>query len=175
MAIYELDGKAPKLGEGAWVAPTADVIGDIVLGKDATVWFGAVARGDTATITVGDRSNVQDMTMLHADEGIPCTIGEDVTVGHKCILHGCTIGDRALIGMGAIVMNNAVIGEESIVGAGAVITENKEFPPRSLIVGAPAKAIRTLDDNTVQFLKGSAAHYAQNGKRYGAGLKKVSD
>lgn len=175
MAIYELDGKAPSLAEGVWIAPTADVIGDVELGEDATVWFGATARGDTSKITVGARSNVQDMTMLHSDEGIPCTIGEDVTVGHKCILHGCTIGDRTLVGMGAIVMNNAVIGEECIIGAGAVITENKEFPPRSLIVGAPAKAIRTLGDEVVAMLKGSAMHYAQNGKRYAKGARKISD
>ncbi|MEE4349474.1 MAG: gamma carbonic anhydrase family protein [Pacificimonas sp.] len=175
MAIYELDGKQPEIGDGVWIAPTADVIGDVVLEDDATVWFGAVARADCSEIRVGKRSNIQDMTMLHSDHGVPLKIGEEVTVGHKCILHGCTIGDRALIGMGAIVMNHAVIGEESIVGAGAVITEGKEFPPRSLIVGAPAKAIRTLGDEAVQMLRGSAAHYAENGESFGKGLKKIAD
>ena len=175
MALYEFAGKSPQLGKDAWVAPSADVIGEVVLGDEATVWFGAVARADNTEIRVGARSNVQENAMLHSDPGSPCTVGEEVTVGHHAILHGCTIGDRVLVGMGATVMNNAVIGDECIVAAGALITENKEFPPRSLIVGAPAKAIRTLDDNALPMLKLSAASYVEKGREFSEALRKVAD
>lgn len=175
MALYEIDGKRPTIGEDAWVAPSADVIGDVDLAEQATVWFGAVIRADNTKITVGPRSNVQDNAMLHSDPGVPCVLGEEVTVGHHAILHGCTIGDRTLVGMGATVMNHAKIGSECIVAAGALVTEGKEFPDRSLIVGAPAKAIRTLDDDAVPMLKASAASYAQKGGEFAAGLKKIAE
>lgn len=173
MPIYELDGKAPALAPDAWVAPSADVIGDVHLGEGASVWFGAVIRADNTPITLGARSNVQDGAMCHSDPGAPLTIGAEVTVGHHAILHGCTIGARSLIGMGAVVLNRAVIGEDCLVGAGALVTEGKEFPPGSLIVGSPARAVRTLDDAAKAMLRGSAAVYVSNAARYRTGLKRV--
>ena len=170
MAIYELDGTAPELGPGAWVADSAQVIGAVAMGPGASVWFGAVVRGDTETIRIGENSNIQDLSVLHADVGKPLSIGRNVTVGHQVMLHGCTIGDNSLIGMGAIVLNGARIGRNSLVGAGALVTEGKEFPDNSLIVGSPAKVIRTLDDAAVAKLRGSAAHYVANGKRFREGL-----
>jgi carbonic anhydrase/acetyltransferase-like protein (isoleucine patch superfamily) len=146
MAIYELDGKAPVLGKGAWVADSAQVMGAVELADNASVWFGAVIRGDTETIRIGRNSNVQDGSVLHADIGMPLTIGDNVTVGHQVMLHGCTIGDGSLIGIQAVVLNGAKIGRNCIVGAGSVVTEGKEFPDNSLIIGAPAKVVRTLDD-----------------------------
>src|SRR5882757_6213358 len=146
MPLYEIKGSRPVLpADGsAWVAPTADVIGDVQLGQDVGVWFGAVIRGDNTPIMVGARSNVQESAMLHSDPGFPLTIGEDCTVGHHAMLHGCTLGDRVLVGMGATILNGAVIGDDCLVGAGALVTEGKSFAPGSLIVGAPAKAIREL-------------------------------
>ena len=174
MAIYELDGMAPKLGEGAWVADSAQVMGDVVLADNASVWFGAVIRGDTATISIGRNSNVQDLSVIHADHGVPTTIGENVTIGHQVMLHGCTVGDNSLIGIQAVVLNNAKIGRNCIVGAGAVVTEGKEFPDNSLIVGAPAKVIRTLDEASAAKLRASARHYVDNAHRFAKGLKKIS-
>ena len=171
--LYQLDGKRPLLGRDAWVAPTADLIGDVVLGDEASVWFGACLRADNTTIAVGARANVQDGAMLHSDPGASCTIDEEVTVGHHAILHGCSVGARSLIGMGATILNRAVIGEDSIVGAGALITEGKSFPPGSLIVGSPARAIRTLDDAAKAMLRASAAVYVANARRYRAGLVRV--
>src|SRR5438445_7625875 len=139
MAIYELDGLAPQLGEGAWVADSAQVIGDVQLAEGASVWFGAILRGDNERLTIGKGSNVQDGTVLHADPGFPLTFGENVTVGHQVMLHGCTIGDGTLIGIQAVVLNGAKIGRNCIVGAGALVTEGKEFPDGSMILGAPAK------------------------------------
>lgn len=173
MPLYALDGKAPALGIDAWVAPSADVIGDVVLGDGASVWFGACIRADNTTITIGARANVQDGAMVHSDPGTPCTVGEGVTVGHHAILHGCTVGANSLIGMGAIILNRAVIGEGSIVGAGALVTEGKEFLPNSLIVGSPARAVRTLDDAARALLTGSAAVYVANARRYREGLERV--
>lgn len=173
MALYELDGKCPQLATGAWVAPSADVIGEVVLGEEASVWFGACLRADNTRIAVGARANVQDGAMLHSDPGVPCTIGEEVTVGHHAILHGCTIGPRSLIGMGATILNRAVIGEDSIVGAGALVTEGKSFPAGSLIVGSPARAIRMLDDAAKAMLRASAAVYVANAKRYAVGLRRI--
>jgi carbonic anhydrase/acetyltransferase-like protein (isoleucine patch superfamily) len=173
MAIYELDGKSPQLGEGAWVADSAQVIGTVELGEGASVWFGVVVRGDTDVIRIGRNSNIQDGSVLHADMGVPLTIGDNVTVGHQVMLHGCTIGDGTLIGIQAVVLNNAKIGRNCIVGAGSVVTEGKEFPDNSLIIGAPAKVVRTLDEATVQKLALNAEHYVENAKRFARGLKKI--
>lgn len=174
MALYELDGVAPQLGTGAWVADSAQVIGRAVLGENASVWFGAVVRGDTDTLTIGRNSNVQDLSVLHADHGCPLTIGENVTIGHQVMLHGCTIGDNSLIGIQAVVLNNAKIGRNSIVGAGSVVTEGKEFPDNSLIIGSPAKVVRTLDDAAAAKLRQSAEHYVDNARRFANGLKKIA-
>ena len=173
MALYELDGVAPQLGEGAWVADSAQVVGNVVLGENASIWFGAVLRGDNETLTVGRNTNVQDLSVLHSDEGSPLTLGEGVTSGHQVMLHGCTIGDNTLIGIQAVVLNNARIGRNSIVGAGSVVTEGKEFPDNSLILGAPAKVVRTLDDAAAAKLRASAQHYVDNGLRFAKGLKKI--
>ena len=173
MPIYELDGKAPVIGAGVWIAPDAHVIGDVVLGDAVGIWFGAVIRGDTATITVGRGTNVQDGAMLHADLGVPLTIGADCTIGHHAILHGCTVGDRVLVGMGATVLNQAAIGDECVIGANALVTEGKAFAPGSLIVGAPARAVKTLDVDKRAFLKASADHYVANAQRFAKGLKRI--
>ena len=173
MAIYELDGKAPQLGEGAWVADSAQVIGAVEMGPNASVWFGAVVRGDTDNIRIGRNSNIQDGSVLHADLGVPLAIGDNVTVGHQVMLHGCTIGDGSLIGIQAVVLNGAKIGRNCIVGAGSVVTEGKEFPDNSLIIGAPAKVVRTLDDATAQKLAQSAEHYVENARRFAKGLRKI--
>ena len=173
MPLYEIDGLRPTLAEGAWVAPSAELIGDVRLGADVSIWFGAIIRGDNTPMIVGARSNIQEGAMCHSDPGAPLTIGADCTIGHHAILHGCTIGDRVLIGMGAIVLNCAEIGEGSIVGAGALVTEGKLFPPGSLIVGSPARAVRTLDDSAQARLRVSANQDVANGRRYAAGLKRV--
>lgn len=173
MPQYEIESRRPDVPASAWIAPSADLIGAVKLGEDVSVWFGAVIRADNTEIAVGDRSNVQEGAMLHSDPGSPLTIGTDCTVGHHAILHGCTVGDRALIGMGAVVLNNAVIGDDCIVGAGALVTEGKSFPPGSLIVGSPARAIRTLDDGAKAMLKASAAHYVERQRRFAAGLIRV--
>ena len=174
MALYELDGVAPQLADGTWVADSAQVMGSVVLGENVSVWFGAVLRGDTEPITIGRNSNVQDLSVLHADAGSPLTIGENVTIGHQVMLHGCTVGDNSLIGIQAVVLNNAKIGRNSIVGAGSVVTEGKEFPDNSLIIGSPAKVVRTLDDAAAAKLRASAEHYVDNGRRFAKGLKKIS-
>ena len=173
MPLYAIDGRRPVLGEGAWVAPSADVVGDAALGAEASVWFGAVIRADNTPILVGDRTNIQEGAMCHSDPGSPLTIGADVTVGHHAILHGCTVGDRTLIGMGATVLNNAVIAEDCIVGAGALVTEGKSFPPGSLIVGAPARAVRTLDEAARARLLAAADHYAARARDYAAALVRL--
>lgn len=173
MPLYEIAGIRPTLADNAWVAPSADVIGDVQLGPDVSIWFGAVIRGDNTPIVVGARSNIQDGAMCHSDPGAPLTIGEDCTVGHHAILHGCTIGDSVLIGMGAVLLNRAKIGAGSIVGAGALVTEGKVFPPGSLIVGSPARAVRALDENAQAMLRASAGHYVANGQKYAAGLKPI--
>ncbi len=173
MAVYELEGVAPQVGRGAWVADSAQVMGNVVLGEDASIWFGAVLRGDTETITIGQGSNVQDLSVLHADIGCPLTLGDHVTVGHQVMLHGCTIGDNSLIGIQAVVLNNARIGRNCIVGAGSVVTEGKEFPDNSLILGAPARVVRTLDAEAAAQLRQSAEHYVENGRRFATGLKKI--
>ncbi|MGN6374358.1 MAG: gamma carbonic anhydrase family protein [Sphingomonas sp.] len=173
MPLYEFAGQRPTLGIGAWVAPSADVIGDARLGAQASVWFGAVIRADNTPILVGARSNIQEGAMLHSDPGAPLTIGEDCTVGHHAVLHGCTIGARTLVGMGAIVLNRAVIGEDCIIGAGALVTEDKSFPPGSLILGSPARVARQIDDAARALLRASATLYAAKAQAYATGLKRL--
>jgi len=175
MPLYELDGKRPTLPDDGshWIAPSADVIGDVHLGRETSIWFGAVIRADNTPIVVGDRSNVQDGAMLHSDPGSPLTIGAGCTIGHHAILHGCTIGNNVLVGMGATVLNHAVIGDNCLIGAGALVTEGKTFPPGSLIVGSPAKVVRALDDDAIARLGQSAAGYVANGARFRDGLKRV--
>ncbi|MBN9258217.1 MULTISPECIES: gamma carbonic anhydrase family protein [unclassified Mesorhizobium] len=175
MPAYAIDGKAPTFedADSNWVAPDATLIGNISVGRNAGFWFGVVIRGDNEPIVIGADTNVQEHTIMHTDPGFPLTIGEGCTIGHRALLHGCTIGDNSLIGMGAIVLNGVRIGRNSLVGAGALVTEGKEFPDNSLIVGSPAKVIRTLDDAAVARLRASAAHYVANGKRFKAGLRKA--
>ncbi len=172
MPIHSLDGVTPEMPEeGAyWVAPDAQVIGRVRLARDVGIWFGAVLRGDNEPISVGEGSNIQEHAMLHTDIGHPLVVGAGCTVGHRAILHGCRIGDGSLIGMGAILLNGASVGASCLVGAGALITEGKSFPDRSLIVGSPARAVRTLDDETVARLRFSAESYVRNWRRYAAGL-----
>jgi carbonic anhydrase/acetyltransferase-like protein (isoleucine patch superfamily) len=174
MAIYELDGIQPTLGQGAWVADSATVIGNVVLEEGANVWFGAILRGDNEVMRIGKNSNVQDGCVLHSDAGVPLTLGEGVSVGHQVMLHGCTIGAGSLIGIQAVVLNHAKIGKNSIVGAGSVVTEGKEFPDNSLIIGAPAKVVRTLDEAQVKKINAIAQHYVDNARRYAKGLKKIA-
>ena len=173
MPLYALDDVAPMLAEGAWAAPSADLIGDVRLGRQASVWFGAVIRADNTPIVIGDGSNVQDGAVGHSDPGAPLTIGARITVGHQAILHGCTVGDQALIGMGARILNGAVIGANSLVGAGALVTEGKVFEPGMLIVGAPARVVRALTENEIAALAVSAAHYAQKAGHYARHLRQV--
>ncbi len=173
MAVYELEGVAPQIAESAWIADSAQVMGDVQLGADASVWFGTVVRGDTAHITIGEGTNVQDASVLHADEGMPLTIGRHVTVGNQVMLHGCTIGDESLIGIGAIVLNGAKIGKNCLVGAGALVTEGKEFPDGSMIIGSPARVVRQLTPEQIEGLRRSAQHYIHNARRFRAGLRKL--
>ena len=171
--LYSLEGVGPALpGLGrVFVAPSANVIGKVRLGEDASVWFGATLRGDNEWITIGDRSNVQENVVMHTDPGCPLNVGADCTIGHGAILHGCMIGDGALIGMGAIILNRARIGRSSIVGANALVTEDKEFPPFSLIVGSPARAVRVLDEKAAAALLRSAASYVARAERFRQSLK----
>ncbi len=173
MPIYAIDGKAPRFedADSNWIAPDATLIGDIKVDRNAGFWFGVVIRGDNEPIVIGADSNVQEHTVMHTDPGFPLTIGQGCTIGHRALLHGCTIGDNSLIGMGAIVLNGARIGKNSLVGAGALVTESKEFPDNCLIVGSPARVIRPLDEAAIARLRASAAHYVANGKRFKAGLK----
>ena len=173
MALYELDGLVPRLADTAWVADNAQVIGNVALAEDSSIWFGVTVRGDTETITVGKGSNIQDGSVLHADVGKPLTIGDNVTVGHKVMLHGCTIGDESLIGIGAVVLNGAKIGKNCLVGAGALVTEGKEFPDGSMIIGSPAKAMRQLTLEQMEGLRLSARHYIDNAQRFRHTLKKI--
>lgn len=169
--IYELDGIQPELGQGAWVAPDANLIGKVVLEDEASVWFGCTLRGDNEEIRVGRGSNVQENVVCHTDIGYPLVIGPDCTIGHKAMLHGCVIGAGSLIGMGATILNGAEIGRGCLIGAGALITEGKEIPDFSLVMGAPGKVVRQLDDAAQEKLLKSAAHYRANAARYAKGLR----
>ena len=171
--LYVLGELAPSLAEGAWAAPSADLIGDVRLGRRASVWFGAVIRADNTPILIGDESNIQDGAVGHSDPDAPLIIGRQVTVGHQAILHGCTIGDNCLIGLGARVLNGAVLGANCLVGAGALVTEGKQFEPGMLIVGSPARAVRALSEEQIALLAMSAAHYADKAAVYAAQLKGV--
>ena len=162
MALYRIGDDVPRVAPDAWVAESATVVGRVALGAGANVWYGAVLRGDNEWITIGERSNVQDGAVLHTDMGSPLTLGADVTIGHQVMLHGCTIGDNTLIGIQSVIMNGARIGRNCIVGAGSLVTEGKQFPDNSLIVGSPARNIRTLTDEQVEGLRMSAAHYVAN-------------
>ncbi|MBP8186640.1 MAG: gamma carbonic anhydrase family protein [Comamonas sp.] len=173
MAVYELDGISPEIAASAWVADSAQVMGTVNIGDDASIWFGTVVRGDTSSITIGEGSNVQDASVLHADLGMPLVIGRHVTVGHQVMLHGCTIGDESLIGIGAIVLNGAKIGKNCLVGAGALVTEGKEFPDGSMIIGSPARVVKQLTPEQMQGLRQSAQHYIDNAHRFKAGLRKL--
>ncbi|MHA7599784.1 gamma carbonic anhydrase family protein [Alicycliphilus sp. T452] len=173
MAIYELEGVAPQVAASAWVAGSAEVMGNVVLAEDASVWFGTVVRGDCESIHIGAGSNVQDASVLHADVGQPLVVGERVTVGHQVMLHGCTIGDESLIGIGAVVLNGARIGKNCLVGAGSLVTEGKEFPDGSMILGSPARVVRQLSPEQIEGLRRSAQHYMENARRFKAGLRKL--
>jgi carbonic anhydrase/acetyltransferase-like protein (isoleucine patch superfamily) len=172
MPYYALDDRRPILpaADHFWIAPNAHVIGDVALGEDCSVWFGATVRGDNERISLGARTNIQEGSMLHTDMGFPMDIGEDCTIGHNATLHGCVIGAGSLVGMGATVLNGARIGRGCLVGAGALVTEGKEFPDHSLILGSPARAARTLDSGAVASLRMSAAHYVDNWRRFAKGL-----
>ena len=165
MPLYGLDDRSPQLAAEAWAAPSADLIGDVRLSARASIWFGAVIRADNTPIIVGDDSNIQDGSVCHSDEGFPLTIGARVTIGHQAILHGCTIADDCLIGMGARILNGAVIEPECIVGAGALVTEGKHFQRGSLIVGAPARVVRQVSNEERARLRASASHYAEKARR----------
>lgn len=171
MTLYALDALRPTVDDSAWVAPDANVIGNVVLEAESSVWFGTTIRGDNEEIRVGRGSNVQENCVFHTDIGYPLVIGENCTIGHKVMLHGCTIGDNSLIGMGATILNGAKIGKNCLIGAGALITENKEIPDGSLVMGAPGKVVRTLDDAAIQAITASALHYSQNAARFRRDLK----
>lgn len=175
MPLYALGSHAPTLpaDDLYWVAPDAQVIGKVEIGEDVGIWFGAVLRGDNEPITLGAGTNIQEGTVIHTDPGKPVTIGQGCTIGHSAIIHGCTIGDNSLIGMGATVLNGAVIGNNCLVGANALVTEAKVFPDNSLIVGAPARAIRTLDEAAIEGLKKSAESYVRNWRRFKAELRRI--
>ena len=174
MAIYQLDDDIPRIAETAWVADSAQVIGRVALEEGASVWFGAILRGDNEWISIGRGSNVQVGSVLHTDMGCPLTIGADVTIGHQVVLHGCTIGDGSLVGIQAVVLNNAKIGKNCLVGAGALVTEGKEFPDGSLIMGSPARVVRQLSPEQFERVKLGAVHYLENAARYRKGLKKIA-
>ncbi len=174
MALYQLDEHSPQLAEGAWVADSAEVMGQVRMGARASVWFNTVVRADNELITIGAETNIQDGTVLHCDPGKPLHIGQGVTVGHNVMLHGCTVGDHSLIGIGAVVLNEAVIGKNCLVGAGALVTEGKTFPDGSMILGSPAKAVRQLTPEQIEGLKRIAQGYVQNAERYRRGLKKIA-
>lgn len=173
MAIYQLGEHAPEIDPTAYVADSATLIGKVTLEANASVWSGVTIRGDNERITIGENSNVQESCVMHTDMGFPLTIGKEVTIGHQAMLHGCSVGDGSLIGIQAVVLNGARIGKGCLVGAGALVTEGKEFPDHSLIIGAPAKAVRTLTEEELQRLRLSAQSYATRGQQYKTQLKRI--
>jgi carbonic anhydrase/acetyltransferase-like protein (isoleucine patch superfamily) len=173
MAIYQLDTLTPRIAASAWVADSAQVIGNVELAEGSSVWFGAILRGDNEAMRIGRNSNVQDGSMLHSDPGFPLALGENVTIGHQVMLHGCTVGDGSLIGIKAVLLNGARIGRNCLVGAGSLVTEGKEFPDGSMIMGAPAKVVGQLTPEQIDGLRRAAAHYVENARRFQEGLKRV--
>lgn len=174
MSIYQLDNQTPDVHPTAYVAGSAEVMGNVTLEADSSIWFGTVIRGDNEPITIGEGSNIQDASVLHSDHGKPLTVGKRVTVGHGVMLHGCTIGDESLIGIGAVVLNGARIGKNCLVGAGSLVTEGKEFPDGSMIMGSPAKVVRQLSPEQQEGLRQSAQHYIDNARRFQTGLNKIA-
>ena len=175
MAIYEVDGVRPRLPESGkyWIAGSAEVMGNVILKENASVWYGCVLRGDNDPITIGENTNIQDLTVIHTDIGAPVTIGANVTVGHRVILHGCTIGDDTLIGMGSTILNRVTIGKNCIIGANALIPEGKEIPDNSLVMGAPGKVVKDVSETQLQIIRMSAHHYVENWQRHKAGAKRI--
>jgi carbonic anhydrase/acetyltransferase-like protein (isoleucine patch superfamily) len=173
MAIYRLDDHSPQLAPTAWVADSAQVMGRVALLDDASIWFGAVIRGDMELLTVGRGSNIQDGSIVHSDLGYPVTLGADVTVGHQVMLHGCTIGDGSLVGIQSVVLNGAKIGRHCLIGAGSLVTEGKECPDGSVMMGRPAKVVRELTEEQIHGLRRIAVHYVENARRFRAGLVKI--
>lgn len=174
MAVYKLGNIVPKIDASAYIADSAHVMGDVVMHANSSVWFNVVVRGDVERITIGEGSNVQDGSVLHADHDVPLNIGKHVTIGHQVMLHGCTIGDGSLIGIQAVVLNGAVIGKNCLVGAGAIVTEGKEFPDNSLILGAPAKVVRVMTDEQIKQMQQGAGHYVKNAERFKNELEKIA-
>ncbi len=176
MALYEFEGRRPVLpaADAYWIAESASVIGDVHLGEEVSVWFGAVLRGDNEPIEIGARTNIQDQCMVHTDPGFPAAVGEGCTIGHQAILHGCRIGSNTLIGMGAILLNGSIIGRNCIIGAGALIPENKEIPDNSLVVGSPGRVIRSVDENGARQVAGAATAYVSKWKRYRSGMAAIN-
>lgn len=175
MALYSIDGIAPELPENDeyWIADSAEVMGRVRLERNASVWFGVIIRGDNDLITIGEDSNVQDNAVIHTDPGVQVKVGKGVTIGHQAMLHGCTVGDHSLIGIGATILNGAIIGKNCLVGAHAFIPEGREIPDNSMVLGAPGKVVKELSPEMVAMLKGSAASYVANHKRFKTGLKKI--
>lgn len=171
MTIYTLDDRHPEIADDVWVAPDANVIGSVVLKRGASVWFGCTLRGDNEVITLGEGTNMQENTVCHTDMGFPLTIGAGCTIGHKAMLHGCIIEENTLIGMGATILNGARIGRNCLIGAGALVTEGKEIPDGSMVLGAPGKVVRALDEKAIEMLRASALHYQQNAARFRSGLR----
>ena len=174
MAVYQLGDLVPDIDSSAYIAESASVIGKVRVEANATIWFGVTIRGDNELITIGENSNVQESAVMHTDPGYPLTLGKDVTIGHQAMLHGCTIGDGSLVGIQAVVLNGAKIGKNCLVGAGALVTEGKEFPDNSLIIGSPAKAVRTLTEEQITYLKHGADHYVDRGKHFKESLKRIA-
>jgi carbonic anhydrase/acetyltransferase-like protein (isoleucine patch superfamily) len=174
MSVFRISDKSPRLDPAAWIAPNATVIGDVSLAAGASIWWNAVLRGDNDTIAIGENSNIQDGSVLHTDEGVPLTLGRDITVGHMVMLHGCTVGDGSLIGIGSIVLNHATIGRHCLIGANSLIPEGKVIPDRSLVMGSPGKVVRELTDEEVARLLYSARHYVNNVLRYRSQLEEIA-
>ncbi len=174
MALYALDDDTPRVPANAWVAENATVVGRVVMGEESSVWYGTVVRGDNASITIGRATNIQENSVLHVDEGVPLVLGDNVSVGHQVMLHGCTVGDGSLIGIQAVVLNGAKIGRNCLVAAGSVVTEGKEFEDGTLIMGSPAKAVRALSPEQIERLQWIARHYVDNMARHRRGAKKIA-